>query len=266
MAGGVVRGVARNTTAGDVAIAGRGVCPSDPSQRDPDAEEPEAPIVEIRVEEGLHPAAVVIERLVVEPALVDPTPAQIGRRWRWGSARIAEVRAARIVAPRRATLITIAARAATAIASAGSVVSTTWIAGGSAGPVVMLLRRSSRPARPARSSRSSRAARSLAVDALRSARGRTGLCGGEAGSGGQCGDTDADGDHGGTCHAFEMHGHLSFRGVRDALINPTAERYADNLCVSFLLLMSGLRDRCNWSDGRDVVIVRVDRSDTPDTR
>ena len=38
---------------------------------------------------------------------------------------------------------------------------------------------------------------------------------------------------------------FSFRGIRDARINPTAERYADNLCVSFLLRMSGLRDRCN---------------------
>ncbi len=247
------------------------LCPSAPSQRDPDAEEPEAPVVEIRVEEWLHPAAVVVEGLVVEPALVDTAPAQIGWRWRWRSARIAEVRAARIVTPRRAALIAIAARAATAIEPAGPVVSTAWIARRSTGPVVVLLRRSSRAAvvllrRSARPSRAAGAARSLAVDALGSARGRAGLCGGEAGSCGQRGDTDADGDRGGTCHAFEMHGHLSFRGVRDALINPTAERYADNLCVSFLLLMSDLRDRCNWSDGRDVDIVRVDRSDTPDTR
>ena len=55
--------------------------PRTASQRNPDPEEPEAPSVEVRIEQGRHPAAVVVERLVVEPALIDSAPGQI-RRWR----------------------------------------------------------------------------------------------------------------------------------------------------------------------------------------
>ncbi|MDH6193713.1 hypothetical protein M2272_000334 [Mycobacterium frederiksbergense] len=59
------------------------------SQRDPDAEQPEAPVVELRVEEWCHPLPVVVERLVVEPALVDATPAHARWRGRWGVPRAA---------------------------------------------------------------------------------------------------------------------------------------------------------------------------------
>lgn len=51
------------------------------SQWDPDTEEPETPRVVARIENGCHPAAVVVERLVVEPALVHAAPGQVrGRR------------------------------------------------------------------------------------------------------------------------------------------------------------------------------------------
>ncbi len=51
-----------------------------PSQWDPDAEEPEAPVVVVLVVDRLYPVAVVVERLVIEPTLVDTAPAQVGRR------------------------------------------------------------------------------------------------------------------------------------------------------------------------------------------
>jgi hypothetical protein len=85
--------VTTTTAAGDVAITSRtsSLVGVRRSQRNPDAEEPEAPIVEIRVEEWLHPVAVVVEGLVIEPALVDSAPPEVGRRWRRRSTRVAEV-------------------------------------------------------------------------------------------------------------------------------------------------------------------------------
>ena len=50
------------------------------SQRNPHSEQPEAPVAEARVEHRGDPVAAVVERLVVEAALVDTAPAQIGRR------------------------------------------------------------------------------------------------------------------------------------------------------------------------------------------
>jgi hypothetical protein len=48
-------------------------------QRDPDAEEPEAPVVEVGVVDRRHPAAVVVERLVIAPAVIDAAPGLVRR-------------------------------------------------------------------------------------------------------------------------------------------------------------------------------------------
>ncbi len=51
-----------------------------PSQRNPDTQEPETPVVEVLVVDRLHPSPVVVERLMVEAALIDPAPGEV--RWR----------------------------------------------------------------------------------------------------------------------------------------------------------------------------------------
>src|ERR1700694_1949370 len=51
-------------------------------QRNPDAEEPEAPVVEVGVVDRRHPAAVVVERLVIAPAVIDAAPGLVRRRGR----------------------------------------------------------------------------------------------------------------------------------------------------------------------------------------
>ncbi|MCW2558042.1 MAG: hypothetical protein JWP55_2006 [Mycobacterium sp.] len=215
----------QRNAAGDVAITGRtsSLNPASPSQRNPDAEEPEAPVVEVGVEDRLHPAAVVVERLVVVSTLIQPTPGEV-RGWgtpvrpTWATRPIAPVagptwasrsawpvvrasgpawRATAAVA--RSTLRT--ARS-TRAATVRRGILPTWSALGSA--------------RPSWSAWPTRAARSLAGSALGPARWRARLRSREADPSSQCGDTDADGDRGGTGHALEKHGHFSFRGISEA--------------------------------------------------
>jgi hypothetical protein len=240
--------------------------PIRPSQRNPDAEEPESPVVEIGIEERLHPTAVVVERLVVVPALVQPTPGQVRRR----RTPIRPARAARSTAPvgRAAGTTAPVVRPTGAVESTRSTVPVvrpsraawratgpTWRPTGPTRPTTIrrrllatgptwptAIRRrllATGPTWTARAARSTWAARALAGTALGSARRRPRLRGGEADPGGQCGDTDADGDRGGTGHALEMHGHFPFEAFGSPLINPTAARYSGNLCASFLLRMSG---------------------------
>ncbi|MDT5001452.1 MAG: hypothetical protein QOK12_3557, partial [Mycobacterium sp.] len=180
------------------------------------------------IEERLHPTAVVVERLVVVPTLIQPAPGEVRG---WGTP-VRPTRAAGSIAP-----VTRPTRSTTPVAGS------TW-ASWSAGPVVRAsgpawrataavarstLRATLRPAGstwaaavrrgilPTRSAlRSTGTARTLAGTALRSARRRARLCGREADPGGQCGDPHADGDRGGTGHALEKHGHFPFEASGDA--------------------------------------------------
>lgn len=99
-------------------------------QRNPEAQEPEAPIVETRVEDRLHPLVVVVERLVLVSALIDTAPGQIGRRWSplgsTGSAVVARS-AARPARPAESAAAVTAAVTRSAGALAGA---TLWSAGG----------------------------------------------------------------------------------------------------------------------------------------
>ena len=68
--------------AGRPSEATRHGCPTGKSvlPGNPDAEEPEAPIAEVRIVDWSHPAALVVEQLVVVAALVDAAPSEVRRR------------------------------------------------------------------------------------------------------------------------------------------------------------------------------------------
>jgi hypothetical protein len=177
-----------------------------PSQRDPDSEEPETPVVVVLVEDRLNPVAVVVERLVIEPALIDPTPAEVGRWWSpLGATRPTVVvgPAARVrSAPLRPAGPSAVAGPAVVVGTTGTTVvvgttrtaavaGTTRPSGSAAVALLLLRRRSAGPAtaRPAWSA----LALALAWD-VRAARRTARLGCGKPGACGQCGEANADDD------------------------------------------------------------------------
>jgi hypothetical protein len=223
---------------------------------------------------------------MVVATLVDAAPGQVRGRWSPLRPTWAAVVARPTARAARAAESTGPTRSAVVIGSAGS----TWTAViRPAGAALLLGRRttgsagSTLPAwaalptrsawaalvltlRPPGSTRAALSApRALARAALRPARRGPWLGGRETDTGRQCGYTDADGDGGRTRRAFEMHGIFPFEASFFEGSTPTAARYGGNLCASYLLHVSEVRDGGNPSDGRGSNVTRHTAADTPDT-
>jgi hypothetical protein len=200
-----------------------------PSQRNPDAEEPKAPVVEVGIEDRLHPAAVVVERLVVVPALIQSTPREVRRRGPQfgppGAARSTTPFAGSTLASRSATPVagsTWASRSATPVAgstwasrSAGAscLPGTPWGPPGPPGPW-QVPRWGPHGDRPG-------CAAPRPTPAV-SAETPTPMAMAEA-------------------QVTRLRCMATFEAFGRPLINPTAARYAGGLCPSFSLGMSGHR-------------------------
>ncbi len=196
-------------------------------ERDPDAEEPEAPVVEVGVEGGLHPAAVVVERLMVIASLIDPSPRQVRRRrsplGSTGSAAVigsasGAARAAEPTRPARSATVVGPTGSAAVVESTGStLLPGRWSATvvGTAGSallpgrwsatVTLLLGRSTGTTAPGT------ATGTLTGAAQRAARrGTARLRRGQSGSCGEGRQADADDDGRRPCRSSEMHGCFPF--------------------------------------------------------
>src|ERR1700682_3339681 len=168
-------------------------------QRNPDAEEPEAPVVEIGVVDRRHPAPVVVERLVIAPAVIDAAPALIGRRWAPG----------RVVVPRpRATWAarSTAARSTTSTLAAGR---GPLIVPSGRGPLVV-------------SALTARAARPLAVTELARLGARLGACNPATEGQDRCADRQCD--RGTAGQLLEIHDQPPFAVVQSQMFYSDCRR------------------------------------------
>lgn len=213
------------------------------SQRDPDAEEPESPRVVARVEDGRHPAAVVVERLVVEPALVQAAPGQVRRRRAPVSAVVVRATGASVTRP-----------SGTARSSW-----TTWAARTTGPAMAVRPPWATRTVGPARSARSSRpawvfgpswASRATAFGPTRTAgttwptgalavpeaARRSGLGGRHTRSRRQGGGSECDGEGRSAGQALDVHVQLPFGGHG----YPTRGGYLANLCNRYVAIRRGL--------------------------